>query len=65
MTRGRGGSGAEVSEFPCNICQKKRKKTEPKACVSKLPLGKMPLIGTPFSRVAIDVIGAIHPPYCC
>ena len=42
----------------CDICQK----TEPKGRVSKLPLGKMPLIDTPFSRVAINLIGPIHPP---
>ena len=42
----------------CDVCQK----TIPKGRISKLPLGKMPLIDTPFSRVAIDLIGPIHPP---
>ena len=42
----------------CDTCQK----TFPKGRVSKFPLGKMPLIDTPFSRVAIDLIGPIHPP---
>ena len=42
----------------CDICQK----TVAKGRVSMLPLGKMPVIDTPFSRVAIDLIGPIHPP---
>ena len=41
----------------CDICQK----TVPKGHISKLPLGRMPLIDTPFTRVAIDLIGPIHP----
>ena len=42
----------------CSVCQK----TVPKGRVSTLPLGKMPIIDTPFSRIAIDLIGPIHPP---
>ena len=42
----------------CDVCQK----TVAKGRVSMLPLGKMPVIDTPFSRVAIDLIGPIHPP---
>ena len=42
----------------CDMCQK----TIPKGRVGKLPLEKMPLIDTPFSRIAIDLIGPIHPP---
>lgn len=42
----------------CDSCQK----TVPKGRVGKLPLGKMPLIDTPFSRIAIDLIGPMHPP---
>ena len=41
----------------CDICQN----TVPKGHISKLPLGRMPLIDTPFTRVAIDLIGPIHP----
>ena len=50
----------DVREYckSCDICQK----TQQKGRVSKLPLGKMPLIDTPFVRVAIDLIGPIHPP---
>ena len=42
----------------CDVCQK----TVAKGKVSSIPLGKMPIIDTPFSRVAVDLIGPIHPP---
>ena len=42
----------------CDVCQK----TVSKGRESMLPLGKMPVIETPFSRVAIDLVGPIHPP---
>ncbi|XP_067659772.1 uncharacterized protein [Haliotis asinina] len=41
----------------CDICQR----TTPKGKVSKIPLGTMPLIETPFERVAVDLIGPIYP----
>ena len=41
----------------CDICQK----TFPKGKVSKVPLGEMPLIKTPFDRVAVDLVGPIAP----
>ena len=41
----------------CDICQR----TINKGCVPKVPLGKMPLIDTPFKRVAVDIVGPIHP----
>ena len=41
-----------------DTCQK----TIPKWRVGKLPLGKMPLIDTPFSKIDIDLIGPMHPP---
>ena len=41
----------------CDICQR----TVPKGRVTKAPLGKMPLIETPFQRVAIDLVGPIAP----
>lgn len=41
----------------CDICQR----TVPKGRISKVPLGKLPLIETPFSRVAVDLIGPLHP----
>ena len=42
----------------CDVCQK----TLPKGKVPKIPIGELPLIDTPFSRIAIDLIGPIHPP---
>ena len=42
----------------CDICQK----TFPKGKVPKIPIGEMPLIDTPFSRVAIDLVCPIYPP---
>ena len=41
----------------CDICQR----TVPKGRVSKVPLGRMPLIDTPFRRVAVDLVGPIYP----
>ncbi|MEW8548415.1 MAG: hypothetical protein AB2693_33340, partial [Candidatus Thiodiazotropha sp.] len=42
----------------CDVCQK----TFPKGKVPKIPIGELPLIDTPFSRVAVDLVGPIHPP---
>ncbi|MCG7875094.1 MAG: RNase H-like domain-containing protein [Candidatus Thiodiazotropha endolucinida] len=41
----------------CDICQR----TVPKGRISKVPLGKMPLIDEPFKRVAVDIIGPLSP----
>ena len=41
----------------CDICQR----TVEKGKVSKAPLGSMPIIDTPFKRIAIDLIGPIKP----
>lgn len=41
----------------CDACQR----TLPKGKVGKVPLGRMPLIDTPFERVAVDIIGPITP----
>ena len=41
----------------CDVCQK----TYPKGKVMKVPLGQMPLIDTPFERVAVDLVGPIVP----
>ena len=41
----------------CDICQR----TVEKGRVGKVPLGRMPLIETPFDRVAVDLIGPIYP----
>ena len=41
----------------CNICQR----TVQKGRVAKVPLGRLPLIDTPFKRVAVDIVGPIEP----
>ena len=49
----------DVARFckSCDICQR----TIQKGRVTKVPLGKMPLIDTPFKCTAIDIIGPIEP----
>ena len=49
----------DVARFckSCDICQR----TIQKGRVTKVPLGKMPLIDTPFKRVAVDIVGPIEP----
>ena len=42
----------------CDIFQR----TIPKGSVLSDPLRNMPLADQPFKRVAVDLIGAIHPP---
>ena len=39
----------------CDVCQR----TIPKGKVGKVPLGSMPMIAQPFSRVALDLIGPL------
>ncbi|XP_077560624.1 uncharacterized protein LOC144175419 [Haemaphysalis longicornis] len=53
------GMHADVKRFvkSCDICQR----TAPKGRVGVSPLGSMPLIDTPFRRVAVDLIGPIRP----
>ena len=41
----------------CYTCQR----TAPRGKVRKCPLGKAPIIETPFRRVAVDIIGPIKP----
>ncbi|MES9884825.1 MAG: integrase zinc binding domain-containing protein, partial [Sedimenticola sp.] len=54
------GVQGDISRYcrSCDLCQK----TYPKGKVRKIPVGELPLIDTPFSRVAVDLIGPIHPP---
>jgi len=54
------GFGAEITRFcrSCDICQR----TIAKGRVPSVPLGKMPIIDTPFDRVAVDLFGPIFPP---
>ena len=53
------GVGSDVNRHcqSCDICQR----TVPKGRVSKVPLGEMPLIESPFERIAMDLIGPIKP----
>ena len=53
------GCQAEITRYcqSCDICQR----TIPKGKVGKVPLGDMPVIDTPFQRVAIDIVGPINP----
>ena len=53
------GVCGDVSRFckSCNI----RQRTIQKGRVTKVPLGKLPLINTPFKRVAVDIVGPIEP----
>ena len=41
----------------CDVCQR----TVPRGRVTKVPLGTMPLIESPFERIAVDIVGPIHP----
>ena len=53
------GVCGDVSRFYkfCDVCQR----TTQKGRVTKVPLGKLPLIDTPFKRVAVDIVGPIEP----
>ena len=53
------GVDGDVRRFcqSCDICQR----TIPKGRVGRVPLGEMPVMDTPFDRVAVDIIGPIHP----
>ena len=53
------GVCGDVARFckSCDICQR----TIQKGRVTKAPLGKMPLIDTPFKRVAVDIVGPTEP----
>lgn len=53
------GMQADVTRYvkSCDICQR----TIPKHLVGRVPLGNMPIINTPFQRVAIDIVGPLSP----
>ena len=53
------GVCGDVSRFckSIDICQR----TIQKGRVTKVPLGKLPLIDTPFKRIAVDIVGLIEP----
>ena len=53
------GIHGDVTRFcqSCDICQR----TVPKGKVSRVPLENMPIIETPFEKIAIDLVGPIFP----
>ncbi|XP_037521061.1 uncharacterized protein LOC119397715 [Rhipicephalus sanguineus] len=53
------GMHADVKRFvaSCDICQR----TAPKGHTRKVPLVKVPIISTPFEKVAIDIVGPLFP----
>jgi len=53
------GMSNDVNRFchSCDICQR----TVSKSRIPKVPLRKMPIIDTPFKRVAVDLVGEIFP----
>ncbi|KAJ8020240.1 hypothetical protein HOLleu_39778 [Holothuria leucospilota] len=53
------GVGADVRRYcqSCDICQR----TIPKGRITKVPLGDMPLMNSPFERVAVDLVGPLKP----
>ena len=53
------GVCGDVARFckSCDICQR----TIQKGRVTKVHLGKLPLIDTPFKRVAVDIVGPTEP----
>lgn len=50
---------SDITRFvkSCDTCQR----TFPKHLVGRVPLGKTPVIDTPFKRVAIDIVGPLSP----
>ncbi|GFO50301.1 gypsy retrotransposon integrase-like protein 1 [Plakobranchus ocellatus] len=54
------GVDGDVTRYcrSCDVCQR----TVKKATVPRVPLEKVPLIDTPFKRVAIGLVGPIKPP---
>ncbi|GFO01339.1 gypsy retrotransposon integrase-like protein 1 [Plakobranchus ocellatus] len=54
------GVDGDVTKYcrSCDVCQR----TVKKGTVPRVPLEKVPLIDTPFKRVAIDLVGPINPP---
>lgn len=49
----------DVTRFcqSCDICQR----TVPKGRAGRVPLEQMPIIDVPFRRIAVDLVGPIHP----
>ena len=54
------GIQSDVTRF-CRLCDVWQK-TVPKGTVPRVPLQRMPVIDTPFKRVAVYLVGPIYPP---
>ena len=53
------GIHADITRYcqSCDICQR----SIPKGRTTKVPLGNFPIVGEPFQRVAVDLVGPITP----
>ena len=53
------GVQADANRFCrlCDVCQR----TVPKGRIGKVPLGSMPIVETPFTKVAVDIVGPLTP----
>lgn len=53
------GINSDIRKYcqSCDHCQK----VTPRGRTRKVPLGRMPVIGEPFKRVAVDLVGPISP----
>lgn len=54
------GICGEIRRY-CVSCDSICQRTTPRGSTRKVPLGRMPIIDTPFERVAVDLIGPIIP----
>ena len=54
------GVDGDVTRYckSCDVCQK----TVNKGAVSRAPMQNIPVVDTPFKRVAMDLVGPIEPP---
>ncbi|GFS07184.1 Gypsy retrotransposon integrase-like protein 1 [Elysia marginata] len=54
------GVDGDVTRYcrSCDVCQR----TVKKGIVPRVPFEKVPLVDTPFKRVAMDIVGPINPP---
>ena len=54
------GISGDITRYchSCDVCQR----TVAKGRVPKVPLGKVPIIDTPFKRIGMDLVGPISPP---
>ncbi|XP_076434600.1 uncharacterized protein LOC143274616 [Babylonia areolata] len=53
------GCSSDIRQYcrSCEVCQR----TTPKGQNVRVPLGTVPIVGEPFSKVAVDLVGPIHP----